>query len=134
MDLNKTPIFSMISRRMGWLTQRQNILAQNIANSDTPGFKPKDLNKKSFQRMLETPHSSIKMLQTRGSHIAPKELQGTYRHEVSKDTYESTLGGNAVVLEEQLMKVAETRGAHTLATNLYKKHVQMLKMAIGRNQ
>ncbi|NKB20096.1 MAG: hypothetical protein GKS01_06065 [Alphaproteobacteria bacterium] len=134
MDLNKTPIFSLINRRMGWLTQRQNILAHNIANSDTPGFKPKDLSKKSFQRMLETPQASMTMTQTSGSHIAPRHVKGPYRHEVAKDTYESALGGNAVVLEEQLMKVSETRGAHSLATNLYRKHVQMLKQAIGRDR
>jgi flagellar basal-body rod protein FlgB len=134
MDLNKTPLFSLMQRRMSWLTQRQTILAHNIANSDTPNFKPKDLSKKSFQRMMETPQTSIRMAQTSGSHIAPRHVKGPFRNEVSKDTYESALGGNAVVLEEQLMKVSETRGAHSLATNLYRKHVQMLKQAIGRDR
>ena len=134
MDLSKSPIFSLMQRRLGWLTQRQSVLAHNIANADTPNYKPKDLSKQSFQRMLETPRTSISMAQTSGAHIAPRENKSAYRQEVVKDNYESALAGNAVVLEEQLMKVSETQGAHTLATNLYRKHVQILKQAIGRDR
>ena len=43
MDLSQSPLFSMLTRRLQWLGQRQQVLAQNIANSDTPGFKPRDV-------------------------------------------------------------------------------------------
>ena len=42
MDLSKIPLFTMLTERMAWLNKRQAVLAQNIANADTPGYKPKD--------------------------------------------------------------------------------------------
>ena len=43
-----------------------------------------------------------------------------------------TPSGNAVVLEEQLMKVAETVMDHQITANLYAKHVNMIRMVLGR--
>ena len=135
MDLGSSPIFALIGRRMSWLTQRQTILAHNVSNSDTPAFKPLDLTKESFRKMLsgERVHA-IRMAQTSASHIMPVRHSDEFRKDKSKDTYETALAGNAVVLEEQLMKVSETQGAYNLATNLYRKHVAMLKLAIGKER
>ena len=46
--------------------------------------------------------------------------------------YEVAPTGNSVVLEEQVLKVSETAGDHRLMTNLYRKHIAMFKMALGR--
>ncbi|MHA1152522.1 MAG: flagellar basal body protein, partial [Alphaproteobacteria bacterium] len=37
---------------MEWLSQRQKVLADNIANADTPNYQPRDLNPSEFQRIL----------------------------------------------------------------------------------
>jgi flagellar basal-body rod protein FlgB len=135
MDLRSSPIFALMNRRMNWLAQRQTILAHNVSNSDTPAFKPLDLTKESFRKMLsgERLHT-IGMARTSESHIMPARDPDPFRKDKSKDTYETALAGNSVVLEEQLMKVSETQGAYNLATNLYRKHVSMLKMAIGKER
>ena len=61
MDLRKIPVFAAITQRMGWLNQRQQVLAQNIANSDTPGFRPKDLEEIKFGDLLR-PGRALKRL------------------------------------------------------------------------
>tara|TARA_R110000787_G_scaffold10590_4_gene35828 strand:+ start:316 stop:720 length:405 start_codon:yes stop_codon:yes gene_type:complete len=134
MDLNKLPLFSLMNRRMGWLAQRQHVLSQNIANADTPAYKPLDLSKESFRRMLEPERPRVSMQQTRASHLMPTRTPSPFREDVDKDTYETALAGNSVVIEEQLMKVSETQGAYKLATNLYRKHVSMFKAALGRDR
>ena len=135
MDLNKLPIFALMGRRMSWLTQRQTILAHNVSNADTPDFKPQDLTKQSFRNMLNgTSTPMVTMHRTSASHIQPMREPDTFRSDKAKETYETTMSGNAVVLEEQLMKVSETQGAYNLATNLYRKHVKMLKLAIGQER
>jgi flagellar basal-body rod protein FlgB len=124
-----------MGRRMGWLAQRQSILAHNISNADTPDFKPMDLTKESFRNMLDGSRSPmVAMRQTSAAHIRPIHQPDQFRKDKHKDSYETALSGNAVVLEEQLMKVSETQGAYNLATNLYRKHVKMLKMAIGQER
>ena len=135
MDLSKSPLFALMGRRMSWLTQRQTVLAHNVSNADTPDFKPQDLTKESFRQMLNGSRlSTLKMERTSESHIMPVRTPDPFRQDKSKETYETALAGNSVVLEEQLMKVSETQGAYNLATNLYRKHVAMLKMAIGRER
>ncbi|NQU72144.1 MAG: flagellar basal body rod protein FlgB [Rhodospirillales bacterium] len=132
MDLSDIPIFKMMNKRMGWLTHRQQILAQNIANSDTPHYKPSDLKSQNFSRFLRPSVPRKQMATTSAHHIAPTHKSSNFRAEKSSGTYETSLSGNSVVVEEQLMKVSETQGGYRLATNLYQKHLNMLKSAIGR--
>jgi flagellar basal-body rod protein FlgB len=135
MDLSKLPIFGLMGRRMSWLAQRQTILAHNVSNADTPQFRPQDLTKESFRKMVDGSKSpTVMMRHTDASHIQPIRQSDLFRKDNSKDTYETALSGNAVVLEEQMMKVSETQGAYNLATNLYRKHVKMLKLAIGQER
>jgi len=135
MDLNSLPIFAMMNKRMGWLTKRQEILAQNIANSDTPGYRPSDLAKQKFRDMLRaSSNTSIHLQKTSGAHIDVSRKASQFRNAPTKDTYETAPDGNSVVVEEQLMKVSETEASYRLATNLYSKHVKMIKIALGKDR
>ena len=132
MDLTNLKVFQMATKRMDWLSKRQQVLSQNIANSDTPGYAPKDLKKLSFQDLVR-PHQRRAALQkTSAMHIEATRRQPKYRNDSDKSTYETAPAGNAVVIEEQLTKVSETQANHRLASNLYSKHIAMIKIALGR--
>ena len=47
MDLSRTPLYAMITQRMGWLTERQRVISQNVANADTPGYQARDVDFKT---------------------------------------------------------------------------------------
>jgi flagellar basal-body rod protein FlgB len=134
MVLNDLPLFALMSRKMDWLMQRETVLAQNIANADSPEFRPRDLTRQSFRQLVEGTHPTVKLAATGPGHIGPRTSQRAFRNEKSREVYETALDGNAVSIEEQLLKVAETQGAYRLATNLLQKHVSMLKQAIGRER
>ena len=138
MDLNKIPVFAALTKRMSWLNQRQKVLADNIANADTPGYTPRDLNEINFKRELNrTNVKSMRMDVSSERHIVPR---GVDRSEIEfgtkkqKDMYETAPDGNSVVLEQQLMNVTETRMDYELMTNLYRKHMGMLRTALGRGK
>lgn len=135
MDLNSLPLFAMMNKRMGWLTRRQEVLAQNIANSDTPGYQPSDLTRQNFRDMLRTSSSTgIDLRTTSGAHIDVSRRTSQFRNSRAKEVYETAPDGNSVVVEEQLMKVSETEGSYRLVTNLYSKHVKMIKIALGKDR
>lgn len=121
-----------IKSRMSWLGQRQAVLARNIANADTPGYRPRDLRPFSVTA-TEAPRASVSMTAT-----APGHLPGRRRHEgdfaerVDRDPYETAPAGNAVVLEEQMAKLNHTAVSHRLASELYRKHLGMINTATGR--
>lgn len=135
MDLSKIPVFGAITKRMYWLHQRQKVLAENIANANTPGFQPRDLKELDFKDVLKR-SSAMKMSATSPKHIAPKpssDMAG-FQTRTQKHTYESSPDGNAVVLEQQMLKVTENRMDYELMTNLYRKHMSMLRTAMGRGK
>src|SRR3954471_21691434 len=53
MNLDDIPLFSMLRSRLGYLNQRQQVVAQNIANADTPSYTPRDLSGFSFKAHID---------------------------------------------------------------------------------
>ena len=132
MDFNKIPLFSAMSRRMTWLGQRQELLAQNIANADTPGYTAQDLKPQNFSDVFKSSSGApLQMASTSGGHIGGVKDNGKGRTEKAPDP-EKPLSGNAVTLEDQMMKTSQTAMDFQLTTNLYKKHISMIKTALGR--
>ncbi|HEX3209545.1 MAG TPA: hypothetical protein VHQ91_09215 [Geminicoccaceae bacterium] len=43
MPVSQAPLFKLMSARLAWLSQREVILGQNLANADTPNYRPRDL-------------------------------------------------------------------------------------------
>ncbi|CAN0510058.1 unnamed protein product [Laminaria digitata] len=132
MDLTNLKLFQMATKRMDWLSQRQQVLSQNIANSDTPGYGPKDLKQLKFQDLLRPTLKRSTLQKTSALHIEAMHKNPKYRNDSKKDTYETAPAGNAVILEEQLTKVSETQANHRLASNIYTKQLSMIKLALGR--
>jgi len=131
----KPGIFSLLGKRMDWLGQRQQVLAQNIANADTPDYVPHDLKPQEFRRMVERNFApSLKPVATQGGHIQSSSLKADDRGVEDKNPYEIAPSGNAVVVEEQLVKVTQTQNDYNAITNLYKKQVAMFKMALRGRQ
>jgi flagellar basal-body rod protein FlgB len=133
MNLSNISLFSMLSDRMAWLTKRQQVLSHNIANANTPGFVPKDLAPVDFKRMAEHASGSISISATNGSHLSGSSRSSdAFRAVEPKGDAEMTPSGNAVVLEEELMKVSETVMDHQIMANLYSKHINMIRTVLGR--
>lgn len=129
-------LLDVFSQRLGYLGQRQSVLAQNVANADTPDYLPRDLDPKAFERLVRGQRSpQVQASVTRGGHLAGTlEDGGRFRSEEQRSRYETLPSGNAVVLEEQLAKVADTHMQHAAVSNLYGKYMQMFKIALGRSQ
>jgi flagellar basal-body rod protein FlgB len=127
----KPGLFSLLGSRMEWLGQRQKVLAQNIANADTPEYVPHDLKPQEFRRMVERQAgTTLQPVATRAGHIQSSGLKAEASGVEQKERYETAPSGNAVVIEEQLIKVAQTQNDYNAITNLYKKQVAMVKMAL----
>lgn len=131
--IGDSPLFRMLSTKMDYLVQRQRVLSENIANSDTPNYQAKDLKPLEFEKVLRGEQAKLTMAQTSGQHMAAPGDSDTFSSAKSKHVYEVTPDGNGVVLEEQLMKVDVTRADYQLATNLFRKYQNLYKMALGRS-
>ncbi len=129
MDIRSIPLFEAITKRMAWLTDRQTVLAENVANVNTPGYVEKDLKEPDFRALVTGGSSTLQLAATQPGHITTKpdgEIIGTI-----DTTTDRTLNGNGVSVEAQMMKVSENAADYSLTTTLYKQHLAMLKMALG---
>ncbi len=134
MDINNLALFKMARTKMDYVAQRQKVLAENIANADTPNYRAKDLREPNFKKMaLDAMDTTPKQAVTQPGHVqAALPDKGPFREISERKTFETSIDGNKVVLEEQVEKMAEGRGQYTLATTLFKKNLQMLKTALGK--
>ncbi len=136
MEVSNIPLLSMLKDRMAWLGQRQNVLSQNIANADTPGYTARDLKPMDFEQALRNVASpnrfSAGLMTDNPRHIAITPQSAGAFADVATPDVESTPSGNSVSLEQEMIKVADTQAQFRAATNLYAKAIQMMKTAIGR--
>ena len=99
MNLPEIPLLSMLKERMGWLNQRQNVLSQNVANVDTPGYTARDLKPVDFEQALRNATSSNNfsnsLMITNSRHIALSRDAGSYDAQNTPDI-ESNPSGNSV--------------------------------------
>lgn len=135
MTTENISLFKAIGAKMDFLNQRQRIISQNISNSDTPKYRPKDLVPVDFGKVLQgvtkQGSHSVSLDTTRANHLPPpNEIPGT-KSRKQKETYEVAPVGNAVVMEEQLIKSNQTVADYNLMTSLYQKNVGLIRMAIG---
>ncbi len=134
MDISGIPLFAMLRQRLGYLGERQRVIAQNVANADTPGYAPRDLKAFAFSAQLQS-QAGLAMMQP--AQTAPAHMPGSarrmggasaFRSTVGADS-ETTLDGNAVVIEDQMIKMNQSRMEYDAAIGFYQKSMTLLRMA-----
>src|SRR3712207_3684437 len=123
-----TDLLKLTERRLAWLEARQKALAGNIANADTPGYQPRDV--RSFASVLAGAKSGPGMAATNPRHLSPRSDPMLARPDRSAP--DRAPNGNAVSLDREALKVAETDSAHSLAAALHRRYLGMFRTALGR--
>lgn len=146
MSMTDLPLLAALKVKMKWHQGRQQVLAENIANADTPDFRPRDLAAPDFNGLLRRTAGAstgavsvagLAPMRTNPAHLGVGGLAGAAAGPAAMqakkvDGWEKTPAGNAVVLEEQMLKVAENQMDHQLATTLYERGLGLLRTAIAR--
>lgn len=132
MSITNLTMMNMAQQKLNWLSERQSVLAQNIANADSPSYRSQDLKPIDFKREVEQV-TKLPVAVTEGNHISGTVPRTDFRIEKDryKDIYEVSPNGNGVILEEQMIAVQDTKLQYDLALNLYSKQVGMFRTALG---
>lgn len=128
MDPTKIGLFDLAEKRLVWTAQRQSVLAANIANANTPGFQAQDVT--PFAQMLSATGIIAPAL-TQPGHL-PGTLPANQPSVAQQPRHVRSLDGNAVALDDQLTKVADTETTQSLVTTIWKKYVGMFNTTLGR--
>ena len=135
MSMNDLPILSALRTKMQWHQERQRVLAENISNSDTPNFRPRDLVEPKFDKAGATVGGgmgTLPMMQTSATHMAAAGAPETFDNDRGRSGFQTRPAGNAVNLEEQMLKLSANQMDYAAVTSLYTRSLGMLKTAIGK--
>ena len=133
MDINQIPLMAMLKGKLGYLNQRQKLIAQNVANADTPNYAPSDLKPFTFAQTIKMASvNGVDTALTNPAHIAGKvSPKSEWKSEETPDS-EARLDGNQVVLEEQMIKMGEAKLDYDTAVGLYQQSMGLLHMAVQK--
>jgi flagellar basal-body rod protein FlgB len=125
-------VFALSAARLAHASERNTVLARNVAHADTPGFRAQDVAAFDFGRIAAA--GTVQPKATRPGHAVGPLPFGPPAAEVrDAPATDESPNGNTVSLEEQMVLAAETRGQFELAATLYAKHLSLLRTAIGRD-
>jgi flagellar basal-body rod protein FlgB len=122
-------IFSMLRTRMQWHQERQKVLADNVANADTPNFRPRDLVELKFDSFGPRMPGAPLML-TNAGHQPGAEGETAFAR--TNSGFQIRPAGNAVSLEDEMTKVADNQMDFQAASALYAKGLGLIKIAVGK--
>lgn len=125
-------IFSVLKSAMSWRQARQKLLADNVANANTVGYRARDLAPLDFRRSMAAPVAAPLQVTDPAHLSAGKANADATFAEADADGFETTPDGNGVTLEEQMMRLGQNQIDYELAIALYTKSLGLIKTAIGR--
>ncbi len=132
MDTNEPAINVMMKGHMKYMGNRQTVIAQNIANIDTPGYKARELAPLDFKKLVDMQNNHLPMRVT-----SPTHLSGTlpdtsdFKSDKDRNTFETRPTQNNVVLEDQMGKLSDTGAEFQLSSTMYKKFTTLYRTAAG---
>jgi len=133
MGLMNMPVFTALTDKMRWHQTRQGLLAENVANAETPGFRGRDLAQYDFADMTSGFSSAtVTTSATQPMHFAVSSSESSPYGAQRMANFEITPEGNGVSLEDEMMKVTTNMMDYQAAIGIYQKSIKILKTAMGR--
>ncbi|MGE5545760.1 MAG: flagellar basal body protein [Solirubrobacterales bacterium] len=126
---DKLNLVALAKGRMDWVARRQEVLAENIANANTPKYVPSDV--KPFKETLGETLLPVQPVATDPRHIST-QIRDPRVVAKTKKTFESSPDGNGVVLDEQLAKMSDARTQYDVAASLFQKQFKLIRMSLGK--
>jgi flagellar basal-body rod protein FlgB len=126
-------VLALLRESIGFLSDRQRVIAENVANANTPGYVAQDLNETQFHRALQ---AELRANRTNPGAVQANGLGSSSGSDdrlwsvMDSPDSETTVNGNSVVVEEQMVKASETRMRYETALSLYQKSLGLMRMAI----
>lgn len=136
MGIGEIPLFTALSEKMRWHQSRQSLLAENVANAETPGFRGRDLKAFSLEDVNEDrSRANVTTVATNPTHFSVSGGEGGDGHFQSRtlNSFEITPEGNGVTLEDEMMKVSANQMDFQTVTTIYTRSMQLLRTALGKS-
>jgi len=110
---------------------RQAVVAENVANADTPGYRARDL--PDFAEAYRASQTGQDLRMTRPGHIGPTGAALLDASPVIQPG-EASPNGNTVSIETELVRAADVSSKHNMALTVYSSSLDIMRAVIGRGR
>ncbi|NIQ00888.1 MAG: flagellar basal body rod protein FlgB [Nitrospinaceae bacterium] len=129
---DKTPI--LLQKSLDFQSQRQLLIASNISNIDTPGYKAKDIDFKGTLKTALGRGEGLPLAKTHSGHIGPGRAElRSLKAEPFVEPDAAKSNGNNVNIDKEMMKLAENQIAYSATAQLLTKRGSTIRAAISEN-
>jgi flagellar basal-body rod protein FlgB len=131
---------ALVADALDYRAARQDMISSNIANADTPFYKPRDISFESVLReksreIMKAPNSELKMAQTNSGHIAPQSETKAYKPTVFfRDGHMARNDGNSVDIDVESTEMSKNSVMFNALIQAHKKDVMMFRSVIDASQ
>lgn len=132
MAIGDLPIFAALRDKMQWHQSRQSLLAENVANAETPGYRGRDLSPYSFESHVQRAGTAVATRATNPKHFAVGGSSVDSFGARRLNSFEITPEGNGITLEEEMMKITTNQMDYQAATTLYTRSMRLVRIALGK--
>ena len=131
MDMSELSIVNLTRNKLNYLSERQKVIAANVANVNTPGYVAKDVEEPDFAAMVKSSRSQqMQMTVTDPKHMMTAPIQGgTYKVYTPRPDTALTIDGNGVSIEDQLNEASKVKSEHEKVLTIYNKYKSLLQTA-----
>lgn len=123
-------LLNAMAQKMRWQQQRQDVLAQNVANADTPNYRGQELKPIDFGDELDGV-KQVMLATTDPMHLSISGSDGGDAEAEQQANFEVTPEGNGITLEDEMMKVTANQMDYQAVTTLYTKSLSLIRTALG---
>jgi flagellar basal-body rod protein FlgB len=116
----------MASQQARWLSTRQAVIAENVANINTPGYVARDV--KPFADVLN--NTQLELAATNPNHMTLIATEASTQSLKPGEDWEVTNSGNSVSVEQQMMEAGDVNRVYSLNTNIVKAFHGMLMSSV----
>lgn len=127
------PLFAALTEKMKWHQTRQGLLAENVANAETPGYRGHDLRAFEFEQHMRD--LSVTRIETAATHAGHFSVSGTDADGFGPrrmNSFQITPEGNGVTLEDEMMKVTANQIDYQAVTTIYTRSLKLIRTALGK--
>lgn len=114
-------LFDLAARNAKWLGARQAVIASNVANVHTPGYKAMEM--RAFEDTLA--RTKLTLSATSARHLGATDAPVTDGAKREAASWDTVYSGNSVNLEQQMLKAGEVTRANSLNVSLVKAFHRM---------
>lgn len=131
---------TLLKDAMDYRSVRQDMIASNIANADTPNYKPRDI---SFEQalvakkemLLKDDSHQLKMAQTDARHLKPQKEASSFKPTTFfRDGHMARNDGNSVDIDVETTEMSKNSIMFNALVGALKKDSQIYKSVIEASQ